>query len=72
MLCVMASCNLLLIGVIETAIVAASDYYLQANRTVHINHRTAGPVLLLELGLIGFQHADFAPTVKKQCDGRYP
>jgi hypothetical protein len=55
-----------------TTIVAAIDYYLQANRTVYINHRTAGPVLLLELGLIRLQHTDLAPTVKEQCDGCYP
>jgi hypothetical protein len=59
-------------GVTDTTVEAASDSYLQANRTVHINHGTARPVLLLELGLVGFQHADFPPPVKKQRDRCYP
>jgi hypothetical protein len=66
--CFIASCNLHATGMAETTI----GYYLQANRTVHINHRTAGSVLLLELGLIWLQHTDLAPAVKEQCDGCYP
>jgi len=71
-LCFIASCNMHAIVVRETTIEAASDYYLQANRTVHVYHRTAGTVLLLEFGLIGLQHTDLAPAVEEECDGRYP
>jgi hypothetical protein len=68
-----SSLDLHVIGVENTpSEVAVTDSHLQADGAVQIDHGATGSVLLLELGLIRFQHTDFPPSVKKQCDGGYP